>query len=106
MLNLQSILDKMDKLVSLEIVTTVGDVEYKNNKFEIAFKDKPKVLYSKIDLLQGDITTVMNQEYITGEYQALRTFHEEQITRGQDIIKKNIEAAKALASALKNELKA
>lgn len=104
-MDLKTILDALDKLVSLEIVTSVGDVKYKNNKFEIAFDANPKVLYSKIDLLQGDITTVMNKDYVSGDYQALRTFHEEQITRGQDIIKQNIEAAKALASALKKELK-
>ena len=55
------------------------------------FPAKPKAMYSKIDLLQGDITSIYDPEFITGEYTDLKEFHQDRESQGQEIIQNNIQ---------------
>lgn len=104
--NNEGILEKITKaltdLVTLEIKTMVGEMTF-NQSAVPNFPAKPKAMYSKIDLLQGDITTVYDPEFITGEFTSLREFHQEREKQGQEIIQGNIKALQSLVKLIKEE---
>ncbi|MEJ2265034.1 MAG: hypothetical protein P8X95_16435 [Anaerolineales bacterium] len=104
--NNEGILEKITKaledLVTLEIKTMVGEMTF-NQSEAPNFPAKPKAMYSKINLLQGDITTVYDPEFVTGEYTNLREFHQEREKQGQEIIQGNIRALQSLVKLIKEE---
>lgn len=95
---LSEIKDALNNLKTLEIVTAVGQVRRteKPRFIDIDWDKDPKVALTKIDLLQGDITTVYDSEFVTGNYQSLKQFHADREKEGHEIIRKNLEAVKAL----------
>lgn len=106
-----SVIDKiknaLDNLVKLKIVTAVGDVVFKEGSktFEFDLKNA-KAGVTIIDLLQGDITTIFHESFITGEYKSLKDFHAEREKEGYERIKANITALGdllKLAMSFKNQ---
>lgn len=94
-------------LTTLEIITAVGRIRYhkKDGEFgpDLDYDQDPKAILTKIDLLQGDIKTVYNEEFVTGNYQALRDFHGQREKEGYEIIQKNIAALERLLSLINAE---
>jgi len=96
--------ESIRNLATLEIITAVGHVRFVHEddpengagKPDLDYERDPKVILTKIDLLQGDIKTVYNEEFVTGNYQALRDFHAEREKEGYDIVLKNIAALERL----------
>ncbi len=98
---LDNIKNAFQDLVTLEIITAVGEVELniKDKKLvATGIKDGEncKTILTKIDLLQGDIQTVYAPEFVTGEYQSLKEFHKNREDQGYKIIQDNIETLKKL----------
>jgi hypothetical protein len=90
---------KIKEMVTLEITTAVGTVEYKEDAGAPATTAANcKAMESKINLIDGDITSLIDQAFVTGDYKELRAFHQAQEARGQQIIKDNIAALKELLS--------
>ena len=95
------ILNSIENLVTLEIITAVGPVQMgpKPDSLEddsrsypdLDYDQNPKVILTKIDMLQGDIKTIYDEEFITGEYQSLKAFHAAREKEGHEIVRKNIE---------------
>jgi len=96
-------------LKTLEITTTVGKVTQNitktENGIEVDFKDpNSKTIFTKIDLLQGDINNCIDPEIEDGKYASLKDFHEKQVEKGQAIIHKNIDVIlKILSIDLDND---
>ncbi|MDM8536289.1 hypothetical protein QUF70_06010 [Desulfobacterales bacterium HSG17] len=97
--------ESIQNLTTLEIITAVGQVKHKskgdteenqNSLPDLDYEHEPKIILTKIDLLQGDIKTVYNEEFVTGNYQNLRDFHAEREKQGYEIIQKNINALERL----------
>jgi hypothetical protein len=95
--------ESIKNLVTLEIITAVGHVRFEpgaeNNRPafpDLDYERDPKVILTKIDLLQGDIKTVYNEEFVTGNYQGLKEFHAAREKEGYEIIQKNIAALERL----------
>lgn len=94
----------IENLVTLEIVTAVGDVKFQpksdNEKDKIIatidYNSAPKAILTKIDLLQGDIQTVLHEDFVTGNYSGLRDFHAAREAEGHAIIKENLAALEQL----------
>lgn len=84
----------IEQAVKLEIKTKVGDGGA--NEKEMA---------TTIDLLAGDITNQLDREFVVGELQGLRAFHETQVLKGQQIIKDNLDALKALWTLVRDASK-
>ena len=94
---IEKIEDALEKAVTLEIITAVGQIKGGPEKeAEIDWGQNPKVILTKINLLQGDIETVFDPAYVTGDYQALRDFHMAREKEGYDIVHKNLDALKEL----------
>jgi hypothetical protein len=101
--NLQEILDSIKKalrdLVTLEVTTVVGDVSAtpKENNIGVAVTyQNSKVIQTKIDLLQGDITSVYDKAFLTGDLAAVKALHQAREEQANEIIDKNIQALKSL----------
>ncbi|MCF6159179.1 MAG: hypothetical protein E3K32_11585 [wastewater metagenome] len=95
---IEKIKNAVNNLVTLEIITAVGDVMLKDGKVSpvIDYSKNPNVMLTRVDLLQGDITTVFHEEFVTGKYQSLRDFHAGREKEGYEMIKANIAALERL----------
>lgn len=102
---LDRIRDSLGNLVTLEIATVVGPVRPSERgvglnprlaDLDVDWGTNPPVILTKIDLLQGDIRTVMDEEFATGEYQALREFHSAREQEGHALIERNIAVLREL----------
>lgn len=99
----------MDNLVTLEIVTAVGDVKFQPKSdtekdkiiATIDYAAEPKAILTKIDLLQGDIRTVLHEDFVTGNYTELREFHAAREAEGHKIVEENIAALEKLFQLVK-----
>jgi hypothetical protein len=80
----EKIFEAINDLVSLKVTTTVN------------IGATPKSIVTTINLLEGDITTVMDDDFVSGPYQSLREFHQKREDQGQAIINGNVEALKSL----------
>lgn len=90
-----NIIQSMEKLTTLEIVTAVGPTLLDANG-KPTFGQDGLVMATRIGLLDGDVITKMDETFVTGIHTALRPFHEEQVGRGLQIVKDNIAALKEL----------
>jgi hypothetical protein len=96
--------DAIGNLVTLEIVTAVGDVKFQPKSAEekdkivatIDYSKEPKSILTRVDLLQGDIQTVFHEEFVTGNYKELKEFHAAREKEGHKIIKENLAALEKL----------
>lgn len=86
----EKIADAVEKLITLTITTTVGP------------DGAGPQMQTTIDLVQGDIKNRIDRDFVTGDLKELRSFHESQVLKGQQIIKDNIEALKALWGFVKD----
>jgi hypothetical protein len=88
-----------DNLVTLNIVTAVGDVDIATGKGgdqRLTIKPGAKVLWTEIDMLEGDIKTSIHPDFAGDAGKELRAFHASREQQGQAIIKNNIEALEKL----------
>lgn len=92
---MKKIWDAVDNLVTLRIVTAVGQPGLDKGKPEVDLS-KAKVISTKISLLDGDITTIFDPEFVTGTYQCLREFHAAREKEGYQIVRNNFDAVKGL----------
>lgn len=90
----QKIADIVDNVTSLTVTTVVGNVKLTPDgqiPAVLAYDGAVKVLVSHIDILQGDVTTVVPAEVFTEEpYQALQTFHAARVEEGRNIVQANL----------------
>jgi len=85
--------NRISNLTTLEIKTIVGDYNVDQNEQIGVKKDGEfRILQSRIDLIQGDITTNISNELVTDKYAWLRDFHARKEERGHEIIDNNVRA--------------
>lgn len=99
--------ESLENMLTLEIVTAVGAVQptvkdANGDRKLAALADGAKILRTRIDLLQGDITTEMDPAFVTGDYEELRSFHAEREKQAIEIVNSNIEAVKSLIALIQS----
>lgn len=92
-------------LTELKIVTAVGSVTLERTaddagKPNTTITGNAKAMESRIGLVTGDTTTLMDTAFVTGDYQSVRTFHETQVSNGRQIVTDNIAAVRSLIGLL------
>jgi hypothetical protein len=93
----------LEELVTLNIVTAVGEAQIESSgtpSRKITMSGKSKVIWTSIDLLQGDITTVIHPELQGDAGKDLREFHKGRELQGIAIIKENIAALRDIMKLL------
>ena len=102
----KKIMDSIENLVTLEIVTAVGPINPGEKRGESAdplhepdpgdpFKNLKRIV-TEINLLQGDTRTIYDEEFVTGKYQSIRALHSDKEKEGHNIVMKNIEVLERL----------
>ncbi len=95
------VLEKASDLSSLSIQTIVGDFTVDKDDMKIvATPQKSDSMLTRIDLIDGDITTAMSPKFVEGDYKELREFHAKREQEGRDIIEKNISTLKSIAQTI------
>ncbi|WP_040294862.1 hypothetical protein [Beggiatoa alba] len=97
-MDLKTISDALDNLVTLKIRTIVGT--YTDMDGRITADEHARSIVSQIDLLGGDITTIMHDDFLIAPLNEVMQFHGQRELKGQDIIQGNIRALKELVSLI------
>ena len=92
-------------LTELRIVTAVGSVTLETvgddaGRPQQVISGTAKAMESRIGLVSGDTTTLMDTAFVTGDYQSVRAFHEAQVGNGRQIVTDNIAAVRSLIGLL------
>ncbi len=100
------ILDSIENLTKLEIVTAVGKAAPRSgpddaDTFGAEFPEfdedgDTKMIQTTIDLLRGRIRTVYDESFVTGEYQSLKNYHAAREKDGYNILRENIDTLERL----------
>lgn len=89
--------ERVVDLTNLEIKTIVGDFDVDvNEKVSLRRENDYKIMNSRINLLDGDITTHISKELVSDEYEWMRNFHAHKEEKGHEIIQGNIQAIASL----------
>lgn len=100
----QEILDKINNKVKdltvLEIKTLMGDLELVNGKVEFKPNQDVQGITSHIDLVDGDITTRITEDFYT-KYPELVQWHQSREAKGNEIIENNIQTIGSIVGQLK-----
>lgn len=90
------VLEALENLVTLKIVTVVGTYDAK------ASQPGPgtKMMRTRLNLLDGDRVTEIDPEFASGALAPLRDYHAQMEKQGNDIIKANIETIEKLIGML------
>ena len=96
----------VDDLLHLQVTTIVGTVQVSElpraSELRLGEIDNPRVMYSRIGLLDGDITTIIDERFLPeGGIEELRVFHQQRVEEGGEIVERNIRALKELLSLLR-----
>lgn len=93
----QLVCDGINKIATLTVETTVGKaIPDDNGGYKSENSDDSLRMYSSIDLLQGDMKTIIPKEFTEGSLSSLRQFHQNKEEMGRQIIKENIECLQEL----------
>jgi len=96
----QKLMKAASEAINLKIRTIVGPIALEDDKIstKVDAEDaaNTKAMMTQINLLDGDITTKMDEDFASGPYQSLRSFHQEQQDKGDKIIQNNIAVIKEL----------
>ncbi len=98
---LDKILAKAEDFGTLTIKTVVGDIttDPKTMKLKIG-EGRTDSIFTTIDLIDGDITTLVSAKFLENEYKSIFDFHKEREKEGAAIIDKNIKALKSIYNAV------
>ena len=101
----QKLMKAATEVVNLKITTTVGDVEMVKHESVEGIQVQPQVvnsssLHTVVNVLQGDIETIVDQSLLTEEFDPIRKLHKDREESAHKIIRQNMETLTALAKTL------
>jgi hypothetical protein len=97
---LDAVNNKVNDLTVLEIKTLMGDLEFVNGKVEFKPNQDIQGITSRVDLVDGDITTKISEDFYT-KYPELVQWHQSREAKGNEIIEGNIRTIGNLIDQLK-----
>ena len=95
---LKKIKEGAEDLAKLQITTVVGPIEFVNDK-PVPGNDV-KVMYSEVDLIDGDIKSYFDPAFMEAPLNTIRQFHQAKEDDGRAIIARNVEVLKDLAQLI------
>ncbi|NOX46261.1 MAG: hypothetical protein GXO89_04710 [Chlorobi bacterium] len=98
---MEKMLEGLEGLETLKIRTIVAELKYDATTKNYVHDDGQSVegIISEIHLATGDIDTRMTEKF-TGDYEALREYHQMKEEKGQEIIRKNIELIQEIVKTI------
>ena len=99
---LENLMNTAENVATLNITTVVGEAIPVKGKDGYYLPDKTgKTMHSSIDLLQGDITSIIPQAFLSPPLSTIRQYHQAREDTGRQIIKENIECLMKLVELVK-----
>jgi len=95
--------EKVDDLTTLEIKTIMGNMIMSDGEIIIPDGEKVKGITSRIDLIDGDITTKISEEFYKS-YPELVQWHQSREAKGNEIVENNVLTVVKMISALRDNL--
>ena len=98
----------------LQITTLVGDVHgdwrSTDGSDDAAWQQRVRgadvpALHTRIDLLDGDITTAIHEQFLAEKYAAVLQLHQAREAQGQQIVRENLRTLMELWKFVSTELK-
>jgi len=84
---------RISKLATLEIKTIIGDFEVSEDaQIKVNTNIPNHIISSKINLIDGDMTTYISEELVKEKYGWIRDFHAQKELKGHEIVNGNIKA--------------
>lgn len=100
----------LNALATLQISTIVGDVRIELKKDDqgkslcethgCKIGDDNTAMTTTINMVQGDITTLINRGFLKQDMAPILEYHNEQVALGREILTGNVEALVSLAKTL------
>jgi len=95
--------EKVDDLTTLEIKTIMGNMIMSDGEIIIPDGEKVKGITSRIDLIDGDITTKISEEFYKS-YPELVQWHQSREAKGNEIVENNVLTVVKMITALRDNL--
>jgi hypothetical protein len=86
--------------VSLKISTIVGDIEWVDKRTAPNVTNSD-TMYTEIDLVQGDLVSMIDRAFLDPDMSGLRDYHKAREDQAYEIIESNIKALKELGEYVK-----
>ncbi len=97
MSSIQDVKNSVNNLKTLEIRTVIWKFKWDAKEKKADQKEgEVKQILTQIDLLKGDITTLLSEDFLEAPYNQIRDFHAEREKRGQEIIEDNYKGIKGI----------
>ncbi len=90
-ISVEDIKNAMNNLVNLDIRTIVGEVNI-DDKGKMQPNTGSKQIVSRMNLLDGDITTAFSEEFLQAPLDSVRSYHALRERQAMDIVHGNIKA--------------
>ena len=103
----QALSDTIQRAVNLRIVTVVGDAQVQGvlqNLQVTAPSADSGSLITDINLVAGDITTVLSEKLLGADHAELRAAHQATVAQAQQIVARNVEILVSIAKEIGNQL--
>ncbi|NQZ05566.1 MAG: hypothetical protein HRT35_00255 [Algicola sp.] len=101
---LDDLASKAEQIVNLQIKTIIGEATFdpndKSGKYTLS--DNAQIMYTSINLLDGDITSIVPESFLSDKLSNMRQYHQSREAMGRQIIKDNIECLKELTALIKS----
>jgi hypothetical protein len=103
----QALSDTIHRSVNLRIVTLVGDAQVQGT-LEALQVSAPVAtsgaLVTDINLVAGDVTTIMSEKVLGADHAELRSAHQAAVKQAQDIVERNVNILVSIAKEIGNQL--
>lgn len=99
----EHLLEGVRSAVELRIVTFIGEVELSGDLCKPDIKlpgGQHKAIVTCVNLVEGDITSCFPDEYTTEERSWVRSYHDEQVKQGKEIVNRNLRLIAELGERL------
>jgi hypothetical protein len=103
----QALTIALSEVIELEITTWVSEdsaTPPSDEEDEDAQPLPGKRMYTRINIVEGDIENEIGREFIDGSYSKLREFHLQEVERGIGIIRQNLDNLQQLFGTLSHTM--
>lgn len=99
----EKLLGGVRSAVELRVVTYVGEAKLSGplDRAMVEFGGEPgDAIATSINLVEGDITSVVPEKFWAPDKQVIRDFHQQQVEQGKDIVERNLKLISELGSGI------
>jgi len=103
----QALSNTIQRAVNLRVVTLVGDAQVQGNLEALRISAPATTsasLVTDINVIGGDITTILSDKLLGQDYAGLRELHAASVTQAQEIIARNVTILVTIAKEIGNQL--